>query len=474
MDNLTKYHRNQLTPIALESLDRVLPGELSMTLGQLGMDFPQVLTQQFNEGLDIATLTKMLRTCPLSHRAIEILALRATPLLGDYTCSDDRTYYLSRLQSQITRQEWMRSNWQTMTGSLDRTIGMMLRQALFYGHAVAEIVGDSQVSGFPNQWRLSRLKILEPEQYYFAGRGGEVDRIIYYPRFMSPIPIPIQKLLVIYIPRADSPEDPYGDCAGARAYPMYLARQLALKAWTIAGQKQASGHLYFKTLSETAVQLLDRNGQPIRDSATGQIKTSSAVYATTQMAKGIANGDPIVVPKNVDVGTLNPGAGENFFNTFLTHLQKLILYCYGLPSTILDDTQSGIGNATISNGHMMILDSQIKGIIDIARQEILEKIVRPFSIVNFGADVARDLGEFTLSTSSDPATMGIMVSNIMQGFMQGIIPAGDFEATNRFKELCGLSPQTREEYDDEQRAKYQLEQQDVWYFSRPSGHINKI
>jgi hypothetical protein len=169
--------------------------------------------------------------------------------------------------------------------------------------------------------------------------------------------------------------------------------------------------------------------------------------------------DPIVVPKNVDVGTLNPGAGENFFNTFLTHLQKLILYCYGLPSTILDDTQSGIGNATISNGHMMILDSQIKGVVDIARQEILEKIVRPFSIANFGADVARDLGEFTLSNSPDPATMGIMVSNIMQGFMQGIIPAGDFEATNRFKELCGLSPQTREEYDNEQRAKYQLEQE---------------
>jgi hypothetical protein len=104
---------------------------------------------------------------------------------------------------------------------------------------------------------------------------------------------------------------------------------------------------------------------------------------------------------------------------------------------------------------MLILDSQIKGIIDICRQELIEKVVRPLTIFNFGSDAVSDLGEFTETKFPDPTTTGIMVSNIMQGFMQGILEPGDFEATNRFKELCGLTPQTREQYDAEQMAKYQ-------------------
>jgi hypothetical protein len=185
----------------------------------------------------------------------------------------------------------------------------------------------------------------------------------------------------------------------------------------------------------------------------------SAAYSTAEMLKGVANGDPLVFDKDTDVGTLNPGGGENFFNTLLPHLQKMICYCYGLPPTILDDAQSALGGtATLSNTHLSILDSQIKGTVDIARQELLEKIVRPLTIANFGADKLANLGEWQLSNSPDPTTSGIQVSNLLQGLMQGILQTTDFEAVNRYKELCGLSVQTREEYDREQQAKYELEQ----------------
>ncbi len=453
---LELYHKEKLSEIANSQIDRILPGELAPTLAQLGMDFPSELARAIGDNISINELTKMLKVCPLSHRAVEILALRATPTLGEYGNGDDRAYFLSRLQPRITKQEWVRSNFETMTGSIDRTIGMMIRQAVFYGHSVAEIVGSNRVGGFPNQVRLTKLKVLEPERYRFAGRLGDIDRIVYYPTYSSPFPIPLEKLLVIYIPRADSPEDPYGDCAAARAYPFYLARQLMYKSWVLAGQKQATGHIVYKTESEKQVQLLNAQGQPIL-TENGQIKMVGAVYAIAEMEKKAASGAPRVVDKRVDVSTVNPGGGENFFNTLLPHLQKMILYCYGLPSTILDDTQSGIGNATINSSHMLILDSQIKGLVDICKQELLEKIVRPLLAMNFGVDSIADLGEFTESSYVDPNQSSMMVSNIMQATMQGFVDATDLEAINKVRSLLGLSVVTREEWDTKQQAKYELE-----------------
>jgi hypothetical protein len=454
MPQLDRYHKEKLGNLANSQIDRILPGELGETIARLGLDFPTQLQRAIGENISLEELNKMMRICPLSHRATEIIAMRGVPTLGDYHCGDDRAYFLSRLQPRITKQEWIRSNFQSMSGSLERTIGMMVRQACFYGHSVAEIVGSDSVEGFPRQMRLIKLKVFNPADYMFAGRLGEIDRIIYYPQYRSPYPIPIQKLLVIYIPRVDDPSDPYGDCAGARAYPFYLARQLAYKSWVLAGQRQATGQVIYKTRSEKQVQLFNSQGQPIRD-ADGTIKTSSAAYSIAQMEKNAAAGQPRIVDKDVDVTTLAPGAGENFFNILLPHLQKMILYCYGLPSTILDDTQSGIGNAGINMGHMLILDSQIKGLIDICKDEIIEKIVRPLLASNFGADAIANLGNFESSKFVDATMQSMRVSNIMQATMQGYVDVNDLEAINTIRELSGLSVISREDYDAQQLAKYQ-------------------
>lgn len=458
MEALARYHRDKITPAALASLDRVLPGELSMAISALGLDFPTQLQQQFNDGIDLSVLIKMLRICPLCHRAISILSLRAMPLLGEYVNPDDRAFYLSELQPRITKQEWVRSNFQTMQGSISSIYQMMRAQADFFGHSVAEIIWDDNVPGYPFQWRLVQLRILEIDRYYFAGRGGQVDRIIYYPKHHSPIAIPIEKLLVIYTPSAEDPNDPYGDCAGARAYPFYLARQMALKNWSIAAQNQANGNPWFKADSAKNVQLFDRHGRPLLDE-NGRARMVNSVYATAEMAKDIGNGKPIVVDKSVDIGSLVASGGENFFDRFIQSLNKNILWCWGIPTTILDDTQSGIGNKGLNEGHMLILDSAIKASVERDRQSIVETIFRPLLTVNFGKDATANLGEFEVTHFVDPNTAGIQISNIMQAIMNGALDVNDLAVKNKIESLCGLPVTSREEFDKAQLAKYQLEAQ---------------
>jgi hypothetical protein len=453
---LTIYSRAEsITNSAIESLERnllILPGELADSLANLGANFVQVLHRQLQRGVTMHDLVRMSRYCNLTDRALRIIGLRGTPRLGEYSCNDSRTYPLGIDRAPITRQEWVRSNWESMLGSLSSTISYMLPQAFGFGCSVAEIVVEES-SRDGRQVRLSKLKVLEIDRFEFAGYDGEIDRAIYYPAYNSPYPIPLAKLLIIYNPRIDNPNDLNGDPAIARAYPYYLARQLGYQAWGLAGQNQATGYPVYKARSEKNVQLLDRNGNPIRDS-NGNIRTTNAVHALAQTLKNHESGQPIVLDKDVDVSSLNPGSGDAFFNTFLMNLQKQILYCYGLPSTILDDTQSGLGNASINNNHMAILDSQIFGTIELVRDQIIEKIVRPLSVWNFGADVERNLGKFVLDVGLDPATIGLQASNIMQGTMQGLLDPNDLDVVNRYRLLVGLPEKTREEFDRLLALKY--------------------
>jgi hypothetical protein len=457
MDNLTKYHREKLTPVALESLDRVLPGELSVAISALGLDFPTQLQQHFNDGLDLSLLVKMLRMCPICNASVNFLSLRAMPLLGEYTNPDDRAFNLSQLQPRITKQEWVRSNFQSMYGSIASIYQQMRKQVDFFGHSVAEIVCDDNQEGYPFQWRLTKLKILEIDRYYFAGRGGEVDRVIYYTQHHPPRSIPIGKLLVMYNPSAENPNDPYGDCAAARAYPYYLARQILSKNWTVASQTQATGHPIFKAPSNENTQLLDSRGNPLKDDA-GKIRIANLVYATAEAVRTLKNGEPLVVDKRVDVSTLSTSNGQGFWKEFDDRLKNDIFMCWGIPSTIFTDAQSALGGDGINKGHMIVVDAMVKASVERDRQSIVEKIFRPLLMANFGKDATASLGEFETTQYPDPAVVGIQLSNIMQATMQGALDVNDLQVKNKIEALCGLPETSREDYDNAQLAKYQLEQ----------------
>jgi hypothetical protein len=453
---LTIYSRsNTLTQSAKESLSSnlwVFPGELTQSLSALGGDFVRALNRSLERGISIYDLIKVSRYCNLSDRALRIIGLRSRSRLGEYICNDNQTYPLGINEAPTTRQEWVRSNFESMVGDLPTIVGNMIPQAVGFGCSVAEIVSDySDRDG--QQWRLSKLKILEIDRYEFAGYDGEIDRVIYRPLYGVPYPIPIAKLLVIYVPKIDNPNDLNGDSAIARAYPFYLARQLGYQAWSLAGQNQATGYPVYKARSEKNVQLLDSSGKAMRDED-GNVRVTNAVYALAEKLKNHRSGEAIVLDKDEEVTSLNPGSGDAFYNTFLTNLQKQIFICYGMPSTILDDTQSALGGVGINRNHMEILDSQIDGVMANTRSEIIEKVVRPLSIANFGIDIERNLGEFMLESGIDPTIAGIQTSNIMQGTMQGLLDPNDFEVVNTFRKLCGLQPETREAFDKRMELRY--------------------
>ncbi|NMG10707.1 hypothetical protein [Brasilonema sp. UFV-L1] len=415
---------------------QLMQRELAAEIEGIFTSFAQNLT--YKEDYSLEDLAKMLKECPINRVAISITALRALTEFGEYFHNDTHTYQTPNGPMTIT--QWVRSNFESMKGSLHTIIGKMIKQAYSLGTSCAEIVWTAQ----KGEWRLHKIKILNPLHYSFTGSTNKIDNIIYKKSSPSKL-IPYQKLIHIYNPSIEEPDDPQGDPQAARAYPYFQARQLFFKQWTTAGQRQATGLLVVQAPGDKMVAILNAQGEPVKKED-GSLKTQNAIYATVSAAQNAENRSVFGTDIKNKVFQIPGNAGEKFFEVALQHYQKMVFYSYGVPSTIFDDTASGIGNAGINEGHRLILDSQIEAIMTSTRDEILEKVVKPLLIVNFGKKFENNLGEFKVEKEIDPAAMNARVLSLSLAMSNGIISTKDLEAVNKLREDLGLSALSKEEF----------------------------
>ena len=451
--------------MAINNLIPLYTTKIAPELNELDTNYVRELPDT-GETYVLEDLIKMIKICEVNNAAINIKTMRAVSALGSYYNDDDQAFIPSRRGKQ-TIQEWVRGNFQSMRGSLASVVRKMIRQAYSLGTSVGEIQWESKTNSNSSyqEWRLAAIPVLNPLHYNFAGIKGSVDRIIYNPIYHAPKAIPYSKLLHIYTPSLEEPEDPRGEPASARALPYYKGSRICYKQWTIAGQREATGRTVVKVPSDKTVIIYGSDGKPIFKD--GKIQEQPAAVATLNAFQKAENGAVTITDKENDVVNIPGNAGENFFNTQSTNYEKKIFLAYGVPSTIFGDTQSSIGSAGINAGHRLILDTQIEDLVNDLRDQLIEKVIRPLLLANFGNRFEDNLGRFESDKFLDPTMVSMRVSNLTLSMGQGFIDANDLEAINRLREDLGLSPKSKEEFDQEQLAKllaqqeYQRQQQEM-------------
>ena len=345
--------------------------------------------------------------------------MRAIATFGKYKHPDKKAIVTSTGYQTLT--EWVNSNFRTMKSNLPAIIEKMFKQVFAFGHSTAEIVYSANIPGHYVEWRIWKIKVLNPCRYKFAGYSGDWDRIIYRSNYQAHYAIPRRKLLHIYLPSFDDPENPLGDAEGIRGYPYYKARKTTLRNWRDQLAKGVKGQTVVKADSNDTVPQTDIYGKKILDENGQTIPVSATKEATKAFARA-KDGDVIGVDKSTEVQHIPgiSGTGQDY-NLALGRYNDDIFLAYGIPKTILGEGTGSLGQAGLNAGHRLIMDSQIGGIVQVAREQFIEQVTRNLLNANFGIKNQDDFGEFVDSGFLSPEQSGLRINNLMLAMLQSVV-----------------------------------------------------
>lgn len=389
-------------------------GTLTPQIEALVNDFIQELSATGREYTPQEYLDAL--TCPIAKAPITVITLLGLSFFGEYTHKEEKI------------QIFIRSNFEGMQGSLHTTI-QQLMSAIFMGNSVAEwgIVPKGK------QWVLDRIKILTPGRWSFMGAKGEITQIRYYST--QNIDVPYEQCLHIVNNPHMAFDDPRGvsDLDGAIA---------AIKAWNIlmsemliAGQRQATKQVvgyYDDDAPDTVIK--DVEGNPVLD-VQGVERTKTAGEQMSEQLSNIENKTSMVTSIRNKVEALDNEVATNFFEQALNICQKAIFMSFLFPETALQVAAAG-GDSNLNRGHMSLLETNVKALVDQIKETMLDKLIRPLIVWNFGD--RDDWGSFEVEAGAEEERVALG-NLLISAFSNQIFTIDDLEAVNKLREFVGMS-----------------------------------
>lgn len=408
------------------------PSIMSPRAGQLASEITRV-TQDFlievhNTDVQLYEYIKMARKDPEVRACIELKCLRATLMLGKYR------------HPNVFIQNWVQENFDNLQGSLFSKAGR-LAAAMPLGFSAGEIVFDKS-QGF---WRLKTINILDQTRVSFEGEKGFLENLVYQERDGQKLAIPYKKVIHVvngYSANIGEFDYIYGDPESGTAYQYYLAKKAILTEMMIAGKQNASGIWLGKTQSEHSVQVTDSNGKALYNSD-GSPRLEPAGLALYKQLLNIENNSVIVTDNDNSVSPLTVDTKEGFWQVVLGILNDGIRKSYSVPKLIFEGGESSFGQNTIGKQHKLIMDSQIESIVIQIRDQLIEKVVKPLLIWNFG--ITDNFGTFTVDPVHDPEAVNLKLNNIFAAATAGFISPTDLTVRNIVREQLDIPKVTKEE-----------------------------
>lgn len=394
-------------------------GQITSTLNRVTQSFLQEIG---NTDKNTTDYIKMARKDPLVRACIELKCLRAAIMLGKY----------SHHNSQIER--WVQHNFESMIGSLTHKVGR-LASAMAMGYSTAEIVFTNES---PGQWSLKTINILDQTKTSFEGKNGE----IYFLRYREPTGldkrVPYGKIIHVvngFSANIGEHDMVYGDAESYTAHQYFKAKQAILTEMMISAKNSASGMWLGQADSNETVQIVDVNGRP-KMNADGSPLTQSAVYALQEQLLNMENNSVIVTDLKNRIQPLVPDGKEATWDNYIRILDSGIMRAYGVPEGIFKEgTNTTMGN-TLGRTHKTVLDSQIESIVSQIRDQLIEKVVKPLLIWNFG--LTEDFGSFKIDEVQDQESVSLRVQNIISAVSSQILPAQNIHIQNALYDSLGL------------------------------------
>lgn len=414
--NVRPWNPGIMTPMA---------GQLTSTVTRVTQEF---LVEVANTDVKIAEYLKMARKDPVVRSCIELKCLRASLMLGKYRHNNPAI------------QKWVRENFDAIEGSLTHKVGRMAA-AMALGYSASEIVFDNK----RGQWKLRTINILDQTRITFEGKGGRVFNLLYQESDGDKLSIPYGKIIHVvngYSANIGEFDAVYGDAESGTAYQYYKAKQAILTEMMIAAKQNASGIWVGKADSNETVQIVDAKGNPVYNND-GTPKTEPAMLALMKQLMNIENSAVICTDLKNQINPLTVDTKEGFWSIALNILDSAIMRAYSVPKLVFDGGDSSFGQNGIGQQHRLIMDAQIEAIVAQIRDQLIEKIVKPLLIWNFG--ITDDFGTFEVDIIQDPQATNLRINNIISATSAQLLMPTDLNVQNAIREALQIPTITPQE-----------------------------
>lgn len=368
----------------------------------------ELLTEASREDpVPLGEYIEMIQSSPIVGPAIELKVLIGLSMLGDYTNSED------------SHQDFIRSCLEQMRGSLKLSIAEMLCvQPL--GYACSEWAPIAR----DGKWVLDTIQIIDPRKYRFRGRKGAIEDLLYSGE-RGDIVVPYDRVIHLTNQRHISFGSPFGVAECKRAMAAYGAWKIVVAAASIAAKRRGEPVIVGFAPSGQQVQVgTDDNGDPV------YVTAPEALLSTLE---DLENNSVAATDADNRIQTIEAAEGDILLDV-LNHLQKLQLMAFMVPESILSAT--GVGDSNLNTGHRFILDLCVGSTIDQIKERLIEDVIRPLLVWEFGEGV-EDFGEFQAPEAKEEGAIDLF-NALVSALYNGAFAATDLDVINRMRDLAGL------------------------------------
>jgi hypothetical protein len=365
----------------------------------------------------IQDLIKILDKAPVAYACIELKAARATKLLGEYNHPNKEI------------EKWIKNNFSNMDSTLEDLVGF-LTSCLPFGFSVAEIIFQAKTIQKRTEWRLKGFHYLCPDLITFQTYKGNLIGIKYSDGGKE-VKIDYRKCIHITngLCTKFGKKSVYGNPELKRAYPYIKLKQLLFAEMGVAAKTLATGIIVGKADSNLQIEKKDSKGNIIR--------TLTATENLAEELSLLENNSKIITDKANDIMTLGVPAGEQFWNLGKTLVDEQIMRAFLVPQMIWSEGSGALGIGALSNTQLSILDSSISSVVKRIQDKILETVIRPLIIYNFGYQ--ESYGEFKFKAPPDVNSENIITQNLMTALSTGLFaPTTDLVAFNELRKRLNL------------------------------------
>lgn len=383
---------------------------------------------------------KMLEKDPIAGFCAAIKILRAQITFGEYT-HPNKDY-----------QKFIRTNLANMEGSFRNTLAR-LASAMTFGTSIAEVNFSSTIPGYRNKWMLKSINILDIRNISVRGRSGKVIEFGYRDRYNNTIYIDARKCL--HITNTDivpfNTDLIWGSADCEKALNWYKLRQLISTEFAIAAKNNATGVLWGRTNSTQKMQLYDADDK-LRTDATGKAITISKQKALYMQLKELENNDLIVTDNDTSLDILQTQTGEAFWQYAFNLVEMNLCMAFGVPQSLFREGTSGtFGNTGLSQNHKSMLDSGVESVVQSMREEMINKVIKPLLVWEFGE--SEDYGEFSFTADVSATDTNARVSTLLSAIASGVFSADDESIEADIRKSLNVAPKSQAEKEDSQKLK---------------------